>query len=76
MRFLKLLWAGWKKFAHGLGVVNRYVLLTLFYFLMVNGVHVVLRILRRDLLDRRMQTVPSYWHERAQQQPKTYRHQF
>lgn len=76
MRILKLLWAGWKKFAHGLGVVNRYVLLTLFYFLMVNVVHVVLSVLRIDLLDRRMQTAPSYWRERATQQQKTYQHQF
>lgn len=79
MRTLKWLlgrlWAGWKAFAYRLGVVNRYVLLTLFYWTMVNVTNLVLRLLRIDLLDRRMRPAESYWHERPPQD-KTYEHQF
>lgn len=76
MRVLRVLWKGWKKFAHGLGVVNRYVLLTLFYFVVVNVVNLVLRLLRIDLLDRRMRPASTYWRERVTPQQKLYQHQF
>jgi len=74
-RVLKALWAGWKMFAHVLGVVNRFLLLTLFYCLFVNLVHGVLWLFRVDLLDRRMRPAPSYWRERAER-PDLYQHQF
>lgn len=74
-RLLRGLWAGWKKFAHVLGVVNRYILLTLFYFLIVNLVNLVLRLFRVDLLDRRLAATKTYWHEKDRR-TGTYRHQF
>ena len=61
--------------AHVLGVVNRYILLTLFYFLIVNLVNLVLRLFRVDLLDRRLAATKTYWHEKDRR-TGTYRHQF
>jgi len=76
MPLLRLLWRGWKKFAHGLGVVNRYVLLTVFYFVLVSIVNLVVRLFRIDLLDRRMRPSASYWHGRTAPAKKLYEHQF
>ena len=53
---------GWMRFVHILGTVNRYVLLTLFYFLIIDIANLVLRLLRIDLLDRRIRPRPTYWH--------------
>ena len=75
-RLLRPLWAGWLQFARVLGVINRFILLSAFYFLMVNVVHVFLWLFRVDLLDRRMRPVASYWHERSQAGPKLHQHQF
>jgi hypothetical protein len=74
-RLLRGLWAGWKRFAHVVGVVNRYILLTLFYFLIVNLTNLVLRLFRVDLLDRRLAPAKTYWHEKDRRSG-TYRHQF
>ena len=74
-RVLKALWAGWKGFAHVLGVVNRFLLLSIFYFVFVNLVHLGLLLFRVDLLDRRMRPAPSYWRARAPG-PDLYQHQF
>ena len=32
---LKRLWQGWKKFAHKLGVIQTYIIITLFYWIIV-----------------------------------------
>ena len=76
MRFLRLLWRGWKKFAHGLGVVNRYILLTAFYFVFVNIFNLFIRLFRVDLLDRRMRPADSYWRARVASERKLYQNQF
>ena len=72
------LWAGWKRFAHALGVFNQYVLLTVFYWIVVNLTNVFLRLFRVDLLDRRMQPAPTYWHRKAAavEGRNLYKHQF
>ena len=69
------LWTGWKKFAHGLGVVNRYILLTVFYWVIVDITNIGIRLLRVDLLDRRMKPAESYWHEKTLKST-THKHQF
>ena len=73
--FLGRLWVGWQKFAHFLGVINRYVLLTLFYWIIVNVTNLIVRLFRVDLLDRRMRPATSYWHQRTDKSD-TYEHQF
>ncbi len=75
-RLLKGLWAGWMKFAHVLGVINRTVLLSVFYFVFVNLINVGLRLFRVDLLDRALRPVPSYWRERSAEGHGLYQHQF
>ncbi len=75
MKLLRALYALWMKFAFFLGTINRYVLMTVFYFVVINVVNIIVRIGRIDLLDRRMRPQLSYWHSKKPM-PKTYRHQF
>jgi hypothetical protein len=69
------LYREWMRFAHLLGTVNRYVFMTLFYWIIVDVTNLILRLLRIDLLDRRMRVQESYWHPKS---PRTggYKHQF
>ena len=60
--FFLLLWRGWKKFAHVLGIVNTRILLTVTYFIIFGIGWVVSLIARADLIDRRMTPKPSYYH--------------
>jgi len=75
MKWLRALYALWMKFAFLLGTINRYILMTVFYWVIINLVNIIVRIGRIDLLDRRMRPQPSYWHAKKPM-PKTYRHQF
>lgn len=61
LQFFSLLWRGWKKFAHVLGVVNTRILLTVTYFVIFAVVAVGVLISRADLLDRKMEKKPSYY---------------
>jgi hypothetical protein len=63
-KFLSLIWRGWKKFAHTLGVVNTKILLTITYFVMIALVSVFSRIFGADFLDKRMKRKLSYWRGR------------
>jgi hypothetical protein len=59
--FLKTLWQGWKKFAHKLGVVQTYVLVTLFYWLIV-PLFSLIRL--KNPLRLRLPSDGSFWLER------------
>lgn len=63
-RLLQLIWTGWKKFAHVLGIVNTHILLSVSYFVIIALVSVFSRIFGADFLDKRMRKKSSYWHER------------
>jgi hypothetical protein len=63
-RFLSLLWTGWKKFAHVLGIVNTKILLTLSYFLIMAVAAIAARILGKDLLDRKITPGKTQWQTR------------
>jgi hypothetical protein len=65
----------WMRFAYLLGTINRYVLLTVFYWVIVNVTNLVIRIGRGDLLDRRMKPATSYWRAKDTH-VGTYRSQF
>ena len=75
VNFFKGIYRLWMRFAHLLGTINRFVFLTVFYWVIIDIANVALRLRRADLLDRRMKPMPSYWHRR---EPKahTYPHQF
>jgi hypothetical protein len=62
--FFSLIWRGWKKFAHGLGIVNTKILLTLTYFIIMAIAAIIAYLVRADLLDRRMRKEASYWRKR------------
>jgi hypothetical protein len=61
---LSLLWRGWKKFAHVLGIVNTRILLTITYFIIFAVAWFFSRLARADLLDRKIRKVPSHYHNR------------
>jgi hypothetical protein len=63
-KFLSLIWRGWKKFAHTLGVVNTKILLTLSYFIIIAVVSIPSRLFGADFLDKRMKRKDSYWNGR------------
>jgi hypothetical protein len=76
---LKAIWrtvyAAWMRLAFLLGTINRFVFMTLFYWVIIDLANLVLRIGRVDLLDRRVRAQASYWHSKPQR-PATYKHQF
>jgi hypothetical protein len=58
---------GWMKFAGVLGWVNTRVLLTLFFFLVLTPVGLVMWLFRRDALGRRLaKGSASYWERREE----------
>ena len=64
LQFFSLLWRGWKKFAHILGIVNTRILLTVTYFIILAIAGLIRMLIRADLLDRRMDPKPTYYHNR------------
>jgi hypothetical protein len=73
--FFKGIYRLWMRFAHLLGIVNRFIFLTIFYWIIVDISNICVRLARQDLLDRRMVPKTSYWHRRQAQQ-HTYKQQF
>jgi len=63
-RFFLLIWRGWKAFAHGLGVVNTHILLTVTYFVILALGSLISRLFGADLLGKRLKAKSSYWHRR------------
>lgn len=63
-QFFSLLWRGWKKFAHILGIINTRILLTVTYFVLLSIAGLIRTLARADLLDRKMDPKPSYYHPR------------
>lgn len=61
-KFFSLLWRGWKKFAHVLGIVNTRILLTISYFVILAFAAVITKVMGKDLIDRRMKPAPSFYH--------------
>jgi hypothetical protein len=65
LNFFSLLWRGWKKFAHILGMINTRILLTITYFVIVAVAFIGVVFSRADLLDRKMDKKPTYYRERT-----------
>ena len=64
IQFFKLIWRGWMKFAHILGYINTRILLTVTYFVIFAVASAITFFARADLLDRKMDKKPSYYHNR------------
>ncbi|MCX6135814.1 MAG: SxtJ family membrane protein [Ignavibacteriales bacterium] len=68
----------WMKFARMVGKANAVVLLTIVYFVVIGPAAIVLRIIGKDLLDRKAGNEISYWYDKQQEKLTTERseHQF
>jgi len=63
------LWQGLKKVFHALGVVQNFVLLAVFYFLLFGPMALLIRLFRRDLLGlRRRRECETFWQPRPPEQ--------
>ena len=62
-KFFSLIWRGWKKFAHVLGIINTRILLTISYFVIFAFASLITAFARKDLLDRRMTRASTYYHD-------------
>lgn len=63
-KFFALLWAGWKKFAHVLGIINTKILLSITYFVIIALASIFGRMFGADLLDKRKKPEGSLWKTR------------
>ena len=59
--FLKTMKRWWMAFAEAVGWFNTRLLLTVFYFVVLALPALVLKLLRKDLLDRSFRDRDSYW---------------
>ena len=55
----------WLRFARILGKANAILLLTVVYFLIIGPGAILLKLLRKDLLDRRAEARESYWYDKG-----------
>ena len=60
-RLGRCLYGAWMWFVRLLGTVNRYVFMTLFYWVVIAIAGLGARLGRADLLDRRRRPQPTYW---------------
>jgi len=63
-QFFSLIWRGWMKFAHVLGYINTRILLTVTYFVIFAVAGIITILSRADLLDRKMNKKPTFYHSR------------
>lgn len=64
----RLAYEYWMKFARALGKVNAFVLLTLVYVVFIGPASIVLKILRKDLLNRKAEARSTYWYQKEQEE--------
>ncbi len=62
---LRPLHAGWMKFAQFLGWLNTRILLTLFFYMVITPVAIILKVFRKELLEEyRGKPAATYWKRR------------
>ena len=54
-------WTKWKRFARRVARVQTFIILTLFYFTLFALWAVILKLLGKDLLDKRWKNDKSFW---------------
>lgn len=60
-RLVNRLYKGWMVFAHALGRVQTYLILSVIYFLAVGMTSFLMRLFTGDPLDRRLHDRASFW---------------
>ncbi len=63
------IWAFWKRFARKLAIIQTTVILTIFYFLVMGIFAAVIKLLRKDLLDKKWKQNKSFWKEKEKTFP-------
>lgn len=78
MKLLKAFYKAWMKFAHALGWVNTRIILSLVYFIIFTPMALFFRVIGKDPMERRLETVSSYWIKRepTEFRREDYRRQF
>lgn len=68
----------WLRFARILGRANTFLLLTIMYVVVIGPGAVLLKVFRKDLLDRKHEKRESYWYDKAavHQDVEHSKHQF
>jgi len=66
LALIKPLWLNplrlvWDKIGHVLGIINTYVLLTLFYFVILTPLSLVMRLFGKDILKLKRNKNKTYW---------------
>jgi len=61
MRALRALYRGWMAFAHALGTVQTFLLLSVVYFVAIGITAPLMRLFSGDPLDRKMHDRDSIW---------------
>jgi hypothetical protein len=66
-RVLKPLYLVWMSLAAILGYFVSRIILTVLYFFVITPIGLFMRLLGKDILDKKMDSRQSYWHRRASQ---------
>ncbi len=61
MKWLGRVWNAWKPIAHKIGAFNTKLVLSLVYVIVLLPFNLALRVLRKDLLHKRMRVRASHW---------------
>ena len=64
-KFWSRVWSGWKKIAHAIGVFQTKVILFVLYFVVIGIASLLIRLGRKDLLDRTIDDAGSLWRDRV-----------
>lgn len=78
-RVLAPVYRSWMRLAAILAWLNTRLLLSVFFYLVVTPIGLVMRFMRKDLLQQRIdRTAPSYWHKRTagETEKERYEHLF
>jgi hypothetical protein len=76
---LRLLYIAWMKLAFVLGWMNTRLILTVMFYLVFTPIAIILKVMRKDLLDRKIERERhSYWLKKNPKvfEPRSYERQF
>jgi ABC-type glycerol-3-phosphate transport system permease component len=67
----------WDKIGHVLGIINTYILLTLFYFLILTPLGLIMRIMQKDILKLKLRSdQTTYWEDTLRNADSNMKDQF